>query len=324
MKKKFEIQYIDGFSLLSREHFLIVKGIAVLVALVAYILMKFYGMSSLGPVIGAANATFLFCSGFGLSESRKFKGSLIHYWENKIISVWIPSLVQMIICSLIFGDGIVGWTDKSTIGLSGYFLYILFGFYAAYWLAVTFFEEEKLQVVTVFALAAVAFFLLKERQYADQLLAFPVGVMISTLHLREKLRKCKTVTRFILTGVFAALAVGGYFLGMNMTAGLAYNAVWMVSRTATALLLVFGVGYLQWIPIFGVFAPFGLIAYGLYLFHEDILGMVKKNNVSEGLVISLVVLIASASVFSWLRTTLINFNKKMRRRKKTHLKGSMW
>ena len=37
-----------------------------------------------------------------------------------------------------------------------------------------------------------------------------------------------------------------------------------------------------------------------------------------------VVLIAAASVFSWLRTMLINFNKRMRRRKKTHLKGSMW
>ena len=324
MKKKFEIQYIDGFSLLSREHFLIVKGIAVLAALAAYILMKFYAMTSLGPVIGAANATFLFCSGFGLSESRKFKGSLIHYWENKIINVWIPSLIQMIICSLVFGGGIVGWTDKSPIGFSGDFLYILFGFYAAYWLAVTFFEEEKMQVATVFVLAAIAFLLLPDREYADQLLAFPVGVMISSLHLREKLRKCKTVTKFLLTGVFAALAVGGYFLGMSMSAGMAYNAVWMVSRTATALLLVFGVGYLQWIPVFGVFAPFGLISYALYLFYGDILGMVKKNNVSEGLVISLVVLIAAASVFSWLRTMLINFNKRMRRRKKTHLKGSMW
>lgn len=324
MKKKFEIQYIDGFSLLSREHFLIVKGIAILLAMVAYILVYFFNVQAVGPVMGAASATFLFCSGYGVSESRKFKNGLVHYWENKAIKIWLPSLVQLLLCSLFFGRGIIGWTEESPIGLSGDFLYILFGFYAAYWLAVTFFEDEKSQTVTVFAMAAIAFVLLPDRQYADQLLAFPIGLMISTMHLREKLKKCKTPVKFLLTGVFAALAVSGYFLGMNMTGGLAYNAVWLVSRAATALLLVFGVGYLQWIPIFGVFAPFGMIAFGLYLFHEDILGMVKRSNLTETLAISVLVLIAVASVFSWLRTLLINFNKKMRRRKKTHLKGSMW
>ena len=325
MKKKFEIQYIDGFSLLSREHFLITKGIAILFGLIGYILLNFYNIQAVGPIIGAASAVFLFCSGYGVAESWKFKSGLIHYWENKFIKVWIPSLVQLLLCSLFFGGGLLGWTDKSAIGLNGDFLYILFGFYGAYWLTVTFFEEEKLQLVTLFALTAIAFFLLPERKHADQLLAFPVGMAISTLHMREKLKKAKTATRFLLTGLFAVLAVGSYFLGMSMTEGtMAYNAVWMVSRTATALLLVFAVGYLQWIPIFGVFAPFGLISYSLYLFHYYILKLVDRTRLSETLVIAVIVLIAVSSVFAWLRSMLINFNKKMRRRKKTHLKGSMW
>lgn len=324
MKQKIEIQYIDTFSLCSADHFKIIKGIAILMVLVGVVCNKFFSLPELYCLTGVGSAIFLFCSGYGLSESYSFKGGLIHFWENKVIGVWIPSLVQLLLCSMIFRGDFLRWTRTAPLGLSGWFLYILMGCYAAFWAAFTLFSAKKTRLTILLILAASAACILEESLHAELMLAFPLGVMYSQLNLREKTKKLKVPGKLLVTVVCAGLSLGGWYVSGLVQQPMLVTVCLMISKTATAMLVVFGTYFLRSLPVFGVFAPFGIISYGLYLFHGDILTLVEQTDFWKSLGISMAILLAVAGVFSWLRSWFIRFNKKCRRRRKTHLKGAMW
>ena len=322
MARKIKIDYIKKFRLCDKAHFLIMKGIAILLVLLAYVGSAYFGIRALVPLAGVGSVMFLFMSGFGLSESFLWKRGVPHYWENKIIKVWIPSVVSLVVFALLHEKMPFDWIGQNPLALSGWFLYVLFACYVLFWLAFEYIEGKIAPVIVLLAAAAIAFVSLEKRTYAEVMLAFPLGVLCSQWALQRDARDLGVKGRLILCGVLLLLSVGGYFLA-NATAGMLCNLCWMVSKTAMALLLIYGVFCLQAVPAFGIFAPLGFIAYAVYLLMADVLSLTIKSPDLESIGIGMGVLIVSASVFAWLCNALYLWNKKVRRKKNPKLKGNM-
>ena len=324
MSKKVQLNYVRDFQLCDRDHFKILKGISILAALVSYFCIRFLGYSWLDPVWGASAAVFLFCSGYGVSESYERKGGMPHYWENKAMKVWIPSLVVMAILALIINYNPLAWIAESPVGLKGNILYLLFGAYGVFWVLFYFVESKATRCIGLFAAALLALFFVLETKLATVMLCFPTGVLFSQYGLKYKIRSLKMPGRVAVSAVCLTLAVIGWVLGIMTEIPYIEILIWSVAYLFGALFLLIGVYTAKKLPIFGIFVPFGYMSYGLYLFHSDVLSLLKgaKDWQADLIVIALLFVVAAA--FSWLRDMLIILNKNARRRKTTHLKGSMW
>ncbi len=323
--KKIEINYIRDFDCCDRAHFEIIKGISILAALIVYMGVQFWGWNGtwLHPVEGIAAAVFLFCSGYGVSESYERKGGLVHYWENKVIKVWIPSLVVEVLMSLIIYHNIARWMETSTLGLKGYPLDLQFGAYAAFWLLWYFSDSKLVRLGGLYLIAGIAFFFLPLK-YMCVLLCFPTGALFSQLTLRRKMRGTKMVWKIAMCLVCVAITAIGWVLGVMNQNPHIHSAAWAVTCLFGAISLLLLVYTFRAIPIFGIFAPVGFMAFGIYLFYDYVLELIRSARDWQSVAIVIVLLPVIAGVFSWLRELLIVLNKNSRRRKRTHLKGSMW
>lgn len=324
MSSQIELNYIDDFQFCDRDHFQVVKGISVVVALISYLCGEFWNFPYLQFLQTMAAAVFLVCSGFGVSESFQHKGGLYHYWENKFIKIWIPSLLALIICSLIEKGNAIEWIGQYPVALKGNLLYLVFGNYLAFWLAFTFFNGKTARIVSIYILALVGFFCVELSLLRKLMFCFPVGVMASQLGWRREFRKLQWRGRLVTVLVSAAAAVLGWFLANAVQIPYLNELLWNVSCLGAAVFLLVGVYALHNIPIFGVFAPFGYMAYILYLVYKE--GFRFASYPSDWRAVAAIVLgvFAVSLLGSWLMNRLVSLNKKYRRRKKTHLKGSMW
>ena len=313
------------FRLCDKEHFRIVKGIAIVAMVAAYLCGRLYKFSWYSYIMGTAGVVFLFCSGYGLSESYNNKRGLIHFWENKIMGIWVPSLVVMLAASLIARKDALIWIGESPLGLKGNFLYMLFGAYAAFWALFQFVESKATKIWCLFAMAAVAFCFLESKLLAAQIFAFPVGTMFSQFGLKYKIRSLTLKGQLALTLLLVITAAAAWVAALRY-GGVPYAGTLLcfLAFLTTALLLIFGVFFAQKIKAFSFFALFGEISFGIYLLYEDVFALLKGKKDIQIVLLVIALLIAAAGLFTWLRFLLITWNKNMRRRKKTHLKGSMW
>ena len=323
MAKKIEINYIKKFRLCDENHFLIMKGIAIILVLLAYVSAVYFGVEGLAPLANVGSIIFLFCSGYGLSESFSWKNGMPHYWENKIVKLWIPSVVSLVLYSLFTGGTGIEWIGQMPLGLSGWFLNMLFVYYLLFWLVFQYIEGKAYPVAILFAASAIAFISLEQQTYAEVLLAFPLGVTVSQYGLKRTLREYTAKGRVLLCALLLAVAVGGYLAAGCCSAGMLCNLCWLVSKTAMALLLIYGVFCLQKLPVFGLFGLLGGISYALYLLMAIVFGLICQPNDWESVGIGLAVLVVAASVYTWLCNMLHNWNKRVRRKKNPPLKGNM-
>lgn len=324
MAAKVKIQYISDFKLCDKDHFKIIKGISILFALVSYILHTFLIINWLQPVYGIAAAVFLLCSGYGVADSYQRKRGLVHYWENKIISVWIPSLVSLILISLIAGDHWLKWITDSILGLKGNLLYFLFGCYAAFWFLFYFFDSRALKCIGLFVIAGVCALLIPYQTLVALLPCFPFGVLFAQYGMKYKVRAMNSAKKALLCIVCLLLAAGGWVLNILLDIPYVNTLITAVTNLSAALFLLFFVYFAKKIPIFGVFVPFGYMAFGLYLFYDSILAMLHTSPDIETSALIVLFLFVVAGIYSWLRELLILLNKSARRRRIPRLKGSMW
>lgn len=310
------------YALFDKDHFRIVKGIGLLAVLTAFICRALLGFAWLPIVEGAAGAVFLFCSGFGVSESYIGKRGLPHYWENKFLKVWIPSLAVMTLFSLIDGLGPVYWVTQSLLGLKGNVLYLIFGAYAAFWLVFQLLSNRTARIVGLFLSAAVAFVFIEDKLSACLLLAFPVGVLFSQCGFKYKIRKMGWMGSLLLV-ILLAIPAAAAWAGAIILSQAPYigNCLWNVAFVLTAVVLLLLVYYGRNLQIFGIFAPIGTISYAVYLCYRDIFRLFMKGTELKAVFIVLAFLALVASLLTWLRYLLITWNKNLRRRRRTHIKG---
>ncbi len=322
MASKVKINYISDFKLCDRDHFRIVKGLSILAALVAAVAyMLGYG-ALWEPVWNICAAVFLFCSGFGVAESTQRKGGMFHYWENKAIKVWLPSLVSMVLLSIITYQNPLAWIAESALGLKGTLLYLIFGGYAVFWVLYYFVESSAVRVIALYVAAVIAVLFVPDITVLA--VCFPTGVLVSEYGLKRKIRDAKMPAQITLCLGLLILAAAGWVLSILTQIPYAEDVFLSIAYLFSAVFLLLAVYTFRKIGIFGVFSPIGFISFGLYLFYEKILYLLGGARDWQSMAIVLTILFAVATVFSWLRELLIMMNKNARRRKVTHLKGKMW
>lgn len=324
MASKKQEYYVKKFNLCDRNHFWILKGIAILAALIAVFCQSFLKIGNSGPITHMAATVFVMCSGFGVSESFLKKKGLVHYWENKLIKVWIPSVVILIVLNIIETGNIASWIATSPLGFKGNLLYVIFGGYAAFWLIFQLADNKSVRLVGLFAIAAAAFVLIPESMSIRVcIFAFPVGVLLSQVGWKRAVSKAGWGIRILALAICLILAVGCWFLADILVIPYVHELIYSVSCISVAIALMLATFYLQKIQIWGVFVPFGIISYGLYLTYNGVFAMFTGKGNIEMYAVLVIVVLAVATAVTVLRELLISWNYKMRRKGSAHLKGSM-
>lgn len=325
MSSKLEINYIKEFKLCDKDHFRILKGISILAILIAYFCAAFLQVSGMKYIICAASTVFVLCSGFGVSESFLRKGGLFHYWENKVLKVWLPSLLVLTVFGFIEKGIGIAWITKHPIGLKGDFLYVIFGGYAAFWVMAQFAEKKHIRVIGVYVMAALAYiFIPADMSIRMYVLAFPTGVMFSQLGWKRKIREYSWKGATVLMLVCAGVAAAAWFAASQIAVSHINAILWSLAFIAIGGFLCFFTYFTQSVSIYGIFAPLGFISYALYLLYDDIFVMITLPLQWRKAAIVIVILLVAATALSWLRELVIIWSRNMRKRSKTHLKGSMW
>lgn len=324
MSSKIEINYIHRFEFCDRGHFMIAKGISIFAALAAYCCFQFLKYPHLNLLQQVATSVFFLCSGFGVAESYEKKRGFPHFWENRIIKIWFPSLLALIVISLIERGNAIGWIGKYPIALKGNLLYLFFGNYLAFWLLFKLFDSKPARVIGLFVLAVGTLFIVENTTLLRQLFCFPVGVMVSQYGWKRKVRKFHWQGKLVTVAVSAGIAVGGWFLANSIQIPYINHLLWGISFMGGAIFILVGVYALQVIPVFGIFAPFGYMSYILFLIHRDFLQLAMGTQDWRVFAAVVAALLAISLIGSWLLNQLVFLNKRLRRRKRTHLKGSMW
>lgn len=316
--------YISNFRLCDWDHFLIVKGIAILMVVIAEFLDHFYGITNLEFLGELASAVFLICSGYGLSESYRAKNGMPHYWENKVIKLWIPSLVVLVALSFLQGGNGVSWIGQYPTALYGWFMYILFGEYAAFWLVFRLIESRRIRVLGLFMLSLVAFFFLQDVRMIRLVFCFPVGVWFSQYRLKYTIREFGWGKKLILTVALIVVAVPCWMFMNQISQPQLQSAVKALAYITTAGTIILGTYFIRVIRIWGIFAPCGMMSYALYLLDSSVFKMIGLESQWRYMLMAVVVLLVVSAVYSWLVDMFVSWNKYNRRKKQTHLKGSMW
>lgn len=324
MSSKIQINYVRDFNLCDRNHFKIVKGIAILTGLAVYLCSMYMNIPWLKYVTTNIAALFLFCSGYGVSESFERKQGLVHYWENKVIKVWLPSLIVMTIVAFITNGSPISWISKSPVGLKGNVLYVLFGAYSIFWLLFAFIESRNAKCLGLLFAAIIACFFVTSTGILSIVFCFPAGVIFSQYKLKHKMIQMRTWAYTAICLFCLVLAAGSWALVMMTEIAYVETVLWSVSNLSTTLFVIFAVYGARQLPVFGVFVPFGYMAFGIYLVYDSVLSLLNKFNSPQAFLLILGLLFLISGVLSWLRDMLVMINKDIRRRKNPHLKGSMW
>lgn len=321
-KKQQKYEYVTDFSLFDRDHFEIVKGISAIIYVLVYLAVSYLDIQWAEPFLGLSAAICLLCSGYGVSTSFVRKDGLQHYWENKAVKIWIPSLVAVVIEALAVGNNAVSWIGNNPMALRGWFLYLLMAEYAVFWVIFHYVENKNSRLVLLFIAAIAGFFLVSDIRYAQLMHCFPLGVLVSQLNWRNTLKSLSALKKLGLCAILLALAVGGFFL-QGMFSGYLQWAFSAICWTFGAAALILGIYYLRGLDIFGIFAPVGRIGYALYLLTPAVLYLLRRWMTGYQMLAVLAALVVICALYSWLREQLIYFNKKMRHRKQSRLKGMM-
>lgn len=325
MASTIKINYVQDFNLCAREHFHIIKGISMVAALAAYICTKVLGIQGMQIFVQIAAATFLFCSGYGLSESFIRKNGLVHYWENKMIKVWLLSLLSLVVISVFDRGNAIAWVSQYPLGLKGNMLYLIFGGYVTFWTVFQFFNKASERMVFVSLVAVAAFFLLPDTWSVKMgVFSFPLGVVFSQLKWRRKIRNLTGKGKALLFAAIALAGAAAYVLSLWIAVPVLHDVLCALSCTAFGMLLLLGTYFAKAIPIFGIFVPFGMASYAIYLVYAEILVMLKGQTDWRAFAIVLLALCVVAAIMTAIRELLIAWNYKLRRRKKPRLKGTMW
>ena len=326
MKSQKTFYYVKKYDFCDRDHFWIAKGLAMLIALVCWVGARYdYIISAdVKHVYWSAIALFIVCSGFGVSESYLKKRGLFHYVENKIIKIWIPSLIVLIGIALIQGESWISWLPKYPVALKGNFMYVIFCEYIVFWISFRSVHNRTARLLILFGASLIAFIFIPETFSAKEVLfCFPVGVLASQKVWKRKVREFKAGGKCLLLLASAAVAAAGWFAAGLVTLPYLSTLIWAVFYMAAAAAFLILVWILKAIPVMGIFAPVGVCSFMLYMLYDSVFDLLKPGADWRICVLVVVILLIGAALLTWLRDLLVRWNKNMRRKGKTQLKGSM-
>lgn len=298
----------SGFLFCGKEHFLYIKGIAILAIMLSHI-GNFSGKTWFTPLGGIGVAIFLACSGYGLTKSYE-KNGLQRYWRKKLTGVYLPFLFVELLFSIVlqrpFWDVILDITLIDIAYPYGWYMWYLFLCYAFFWLAFRFLPGERSRLCALGGLSLLSFFLFRSLQ-GEQALSFFIGVLWGTYDARV-LRsgvgaeshspegRMPRKTRMLLVGG-ALLLVFVVLLAVKQIPAVRAQHSYLLTLLNLVMKLSCAVGilFVTWVvhpltkPLFFV----GTISYPLYLTHGYFMFAVTERLLGGYITSSLLMLVMS-------------------------------
>ena len=299
---------------LSKEHFLYVKGIAILIIIIAHI-GNYSGKTWFTPLGGIGVAIFLFCSGYGLMISYH-KNGLKNFWKKKFVSIYLPyvfvEIVATVFCKYSASGLLKDLFFLQPLNPLGWYLqYLLFCYILFYFITKTI-DCVKYRFV-IWSFLAILSFVLCQNLQAEQAISFLSGLLIAELRYNDSLHYNGNI---VLLGILLI----GLSLGL-----LAVKQVHMIREanhyliTLLNLLLKSGAaaGILcitsEWMLLKNVISWFGRLSYSLYLIHGYFLWIVR-DAVMHNFGIDSIIMILCSLFCSLILNELILFLKKWKER----------
>jgi len=168
-----------SFNLFDYKHTDILKGIAILIIIIQHtggaLEVRYFT-----PFGGIGVALFLILSGYGLSESYK-KIGLDKFWSRKIIKLWLPYSIVLILIYLLTNKKIVSFEfllDITFINSSFWYMSFLIYNYAIFYFthSCKFIKKYKYIILIIFN---IIIFVSCPNIMAEQSLSFLTGIIIS-------------------------------------------------------------------------------------------------------------------------------------------------
>ena len=299
-------KHSNKYELFDKTHFGIVKGIGIFIVVLVHLTNRYLNFPYLSPIAGAAVSIFLLCSGYGLSESFKYKG-LKNYWSNKLVKIWLPSFIQICLFAVIGMIGVKAWLMDYPLFLYGWYLQVLFFDYALFWLVYRFIKNQKMCLIFIFVISIITFLLLKSQIHAEQLLCFPIGVAVSQLNLKSKIENMSTFKFVTVIAILGVIVVGAFLCRNVFEHYILFNFVWLLFKMFSAILVVLGTYVLRKVIIMKLFVSIGSISYSLYLLNNYTLSILDGKEIGLiNLSLALVLTVVSAVVYTKVCDLIFN------------------
>lgn len=289
--------------LCSKQHFLYLKGIAILFVVIGHI-GNYSGKTWFTPLGGIGVAIFLFCSGYGLMTSYRTKG-LSSFWKNKLIAVYVPFVLIEIIAAVIFQRSISNVLLEliflKRLHPFGWYMQYLVGCYFLFWFGVKYIPNQKVRNIIWSILAGASFFMFGNLQ-GEQAISFLSGVLLAEYRKeRDSLDKVQTPVgenqrKYLLTGGLLLCMTVLLLAVKQLPIVRAQNHYWLTllnlamktSCAAGCLLVTNCVRPLEKMVLW-----FGRTSYSLYLVHGYYMFIIDNNVLGNYAVNSIVMLVLS-------------------------------
>lgn len=274
---------MNTFKAFSKEHFLYLKAIAILAVIVGHV-GNFTEKTWFTPLGGIGVAIFLFCSGFGLSESYQKQG-LHRFWRKKLLGVYLPyfvvEVIAGIVCRRSILDIVLGLVFVKRSHPYGWYMQYLIVCYLLFWLAYKWIPHQTARLI-LFGVCSLASFVLLPNLQGEQAISFLAGILFS-VHGKSRLipkDRALPVSKWVLWGI-GLLIVSAVLLALKQLPVVRTQHHYVITLLNLLLKSSFAAGV---IAITSVFAPFakwvgfvGVISYELYLLHGYSLSFIGEN-----------------------------------------------
>lgn len=162
------------------NHTLYLKGFAIIIIIISHI-GNYSGKTWFTPLGGVGVAIFLFCSGYGITQSYK-KHGLCDFWKKRFVFVYIPFVIIESVASMIFGASFTEYLMDIFLIKSltpyGWYMQYLFICYILFYIGNRFVCSGKIRMFLWEVISVISFCICGNLR-AEQSISFLCGIIVS-------------------------------------------------------------------------------------------------------------------------------------------------
>lgn len=283
---------------LSKDHFLYVKGIAILAVIVSHI-GNFSGKTWFTPLGGVGVAIFLFCSGYGVMTSY-YRNGLKLFWRNKFTSIYLPFVIVEIVAAVIYKHSIHNVLLEllffKRLNPFGWYLQYLVVCYFLFYIITKLISDVRFRFA-IWGILAILSFIFFPNLQGEQTISFISGLVIA-----ERIHDNRIVFDYkktlVLGGIAVILSVG--FLAIKQLSTVREQTHYLITfinlilKSSAAIGIICITSY--WTPLYRCVMLVGSISYSLYLIHGYFMKIISNNVFGNYYINSCVMLLLSFTV----------------------------
>ena len=306
-----------NLTFMSREHTGMLRGLAILLIMLVHFFNIYTSFGYTSMFAGVGVSIFLIISGYGINESYTRKG-FNHYFTDKIIKIYLPCLFVFLLFSVIKGTLTLHSFAKGLLLIgaqASWYLQFLFILYTLFFISVKLFKEKRW---IFWLLIPIAFIFIKSQLWAEQAMAFSLGVLASVFDWKSAVGRISKFKAVLLC--IALIFISGIAFALRHKLHTVYvlnNIDWMLFKTSLAVFVII----ITWLVSFRIttwaFNLPGKISFALYLIHLYIFELIFAKGLSA---VKIIIAFALTTALSILYTMLINKTYEIVKRRRKNVK----